>query len=68
MKASIGRANRIIRHDHRWSDLEFINRVRAVLRLEPINGYDVEEMSYADAWPVQSDGCRHVGVRVSEGR
>jgi hypothetical protein len=54
---------RRIRHDHRWSDLAFVNAVRAVLRLEPINGYDVDEVSYADAWPA-SDGCRQRRARI----
>ena len=49
------------------SNLRFVNALRAVLELEPINGYgELAEVSYADAWPVSS-GCRQRCARTDRG-
>jgi len=61
------RAMRRVRHDHRVSDLAFVNLLRAVLRLEPINGYEVDEVSYHAGWPAPADGCRRRVAKASEG-
>lgn len=58
MNPATERAMARVRHDHYVSDLAFVNLVRAVLELEPINGHKVEEVSYHAGWPAPADGCR----------
>jgi hypothetical protein len=48
------------------SSLPFINAVRAVLRLDPIEEFrpHADDVGYHDAWPAPPDGCRRVGPSV----
>lgn len=49
--------------------LPFINLVREVLRLDPIEEFKPhdKEVGYHDAWPAPPDGCRRVGPSVRAG-